>query len=365
MRHLIAAGEITDGTVDERSIAELRGGDLADARRVHLFAGIAGWDLALQLAGWPADRPVWTGSCPCQPFSSAGARGGTADARHLWPDMFRLIRECRPATVFGEQVGGRLGLEWLAGVRADLESEGYAFAAADLPAACVGAPHIRQRLFWVADADERRQAGSQRRGVGEVLQGGVSIGAARDWKSGEASDETLAKNARPLNEVAVAATGWPTPQSRDGDHARGGLESRTGGRRRNLDDYVKLVGWGTPRSVETGHSSGNPDRATDRLSRLEDQVHGVAGWRTPDTAAGHTRGLPNSPEVQAKRLRDGRQTSLADQGLGAMPTGSPAPTEKRGALNPAFTRWLMGFPPEWDACAPTATRSSRKSRPSS
>ena len=143
---LMNAKEISSGTVDTTDIRQLRAGYLADYERVHLFAGIGGWDYALSSPGGQSSEPVWTGSCPCGPFSTAGARRGTEDPRHLWPDMFRLIRECRPPTVFGEQVSGALGDRWLAGVFADLESEGYRVASADLPAACVGAPHMRQRL---------------------------------------------------------------------------------------------------------------------------------------------------------------------------------------------------------------------------
>ena len=158
LRNLIAAGHIAPGDVDERSIEDVSPDDLAGYEQCHFFAGIGGWSLALQLAGWPDDQPVWTGSCPCQPLSCAGQRQGHADRRHLWPAFFRLIAECRPATIFGEQVASTLGREWLAGVRADLEHLGYACGAADLPAASVGAPHIRQRLWWVADAShERRQ----------------------------------------------------------------------------------------------------------------------------------------------------------------------------------------------------------------
>ncbi len=150
--NLIAGGHLPQGTVDARSILEIEPAELGSFRQCHFFAGIGGWPYALQLAGWPAEREVWTGSCPCQPLSSAGQRRGHVDERHLWPAFFRLIAECRPAVVFGEQVASNDGLEWLAGVRADLEAEGYAIGAADLCAAGVGAPHIRQRLFWVADA---------------------------------------------------------------------------------------------------------------------------------------------------------------------------------------------------------------------
>ena len=139
-----------ESTVDKRSITDVKAGDIVRFQRVHFFGGIGGWEYALQLAGWPEDRPVWTGSCPCQPFSSAGKQSGTKDERHLWPEMFRLVRECRPDTIFGEQVASAIRHGWLDGVFADLEAEGYTCGAIVLGAHSVGSPHIRQRLFWVA-----------------------------------------------------------------------------------------------------------------------------------------------------------------------------------------------------------------------
>ena len=138
--------------VDDRDLRTVGSGDVVPYDRVHLFAGIGGWEYALGLAGWPCDVPVWTGSCPCQPFSVAGKQKGTADERHLWPEMYRLIRECKPAVVFGEQVAGNAGLAWFDGVRLDLEKIDYAVGLAVLPASGVGAPHKRERIFWVADA---------------------------------------------------------------------------------------------------------------------------------------------------------------------------------------------------------------------
>jgi DNA (cytosine-5)-methyltransferase 1 len=151
LRNLIQSQQIPPGTVDERPIQDIRPVDLAPYVQCHFFAGIAGWSLALRLAGFPTDRPVWTGSCPCQPFSAAGKGGGFADERHLWPFWFHLIGQCRPPIVFGEQVA-RATL-WLDLVLADLESKNYAVGAAVLPAASVGAPHIRERVWFVADAD--------------------------------------------------------------------------------------------------------------------------------------------------------------------------------------------------------------------
>lgn len=174
LRELVKAGEL-EGEVCERDIKELKPEDCT-ATQQHFFCGIGGWPYALRLAGWPGELPVWTGSCPCQPLSCAGKRKGHADERHLWPVWFNLIRQCRPGTIFGEQVASRDGLEWLDGVFADLEGEGYACAAADLCAAGVGAPHIRQRLYWVAHA-EQRPAERQRLDLGS--QTGSHEGEAR------------------------------------------------------------------------------------------------------------------------------------------------------------------------------------------
>jgi DNA (cytosine-5)-methyltransferase 1 len=153
LRNLIAAGHIAPGDVDERSIVEVKPEDFRDYSQCHFFAGIGGWSLALRIAGWPDDRPVWTGSCPCQPFSAAGKGQAADDERHLWPSWFSLIRECRPATVFGEQVEAAIGWGWLDAVFTDLEAEGYACGATVLPACSVGAPHIRQRVWFVGQSN--------------------------------------------------------------------------------------------------------------------------------------------------------------------------------------------------------------------
>jgi DNA (cytosine-5)-methyltransferase 1 len=152
LRELIKAGHIASGEVDERSIEDVTPADLTGFTQCHWFAGIGGWSYALRCAGWPDDVPVWTGSCPCQPFSAAGKGGGFADERHLWPAFFHLISQCRPRVVFGEQVASKHGLAWLDLVQTDLEGSGYACGAVDTCAAGFGAPQIRQRLYWVACA---------------------------------------------------------------------------------------------------------------------------------------------------------------------------------------------------------------------
>lgn len=156
LRELIKQGHIAPGEVDERSIEEIKPDDLRGFTQCHFFAGIGVWSYALRNAGWSDDSPVWTGSCPCQSFSASGKRGGFSDKRHLWPAWFRLISECRPNTIFGEQVASKDGLAWLDVVSAEMEAAGYAIGTADLCAAGFGAPHIRQRLYFVAEPDRQQ-----------------------------------------------------------------------------------------------------------------------------------------------------------------------------------------------------------------
>ncbi|MCJ7854605.1 DNA cytosine methyltransferase [Pseudomonas monteilii] len=171
LRNLIAAGLIAPGVVDERSIEDVRPGDLAGFTQCHFFAGISGWSLALRLAGWPDDRPVWTGSCPCQPFASAGKGAGFDDPRHLWPSFGYLIQERRPSAVFGEQVAGADADPWIDLVHADLEAMDYTFGAVPFPSAGVGAPHIRDRVYWLGHTNSPRPQGHARHGRQKKWQG--------------------------------------------------------------------------------------------------------------------------------------------------------------------------------------------------
>jgi DNA (cytosine-5)-methyltransferase 1 len=222
IRELIKAGVITDGEVDERSIEDVLPSELARFARCHFFAGIAIWDYALRCAGWPDDRAVWTGSCPCQPFSAAGKGEGFADERHLWPAWYHLISIGRPDVLFGEQVASKDGLAWLDIVCDDLEAAGYAVGAIDLCAAGFGAPHIRQRLFLVADTENERherQRRTRRRRHG--LENNGSAGELADANGRYASTEGLQRSGqqRQLTQDGGAANGL-------GDTGSQGLERR-------------------------------------------------------------------------------------------------------------------------------------------
>ena len=177
LRELIKAGHIAPGEVDTRSIEDVVPNDLAGFTQHHFFAGVGVWSYALRCAGWPDDKPIWTGSCPCQPFSSAGKGEGFTDERHLWPAFFHLIGQCLPVTIFGEQVASKDGLAWFDLVASDLEGAGYTCGAVDTCSAGVGAPHIRQRLYWVADSvPAGRPQGRARTGDGSPAGSGSVIG---------------------------------------------------------------------------------------------------------------------------------------------------------------------------------------------
>lgn len=185
VRNLIAAGHIPAGDVDTRSIEDVHPDDLRGYTQAHFFAGISGWALALRLAGWGDDRPAWSGSAPCQPFSQAGRGAGVDDERHLWPVFYKLIEAHRPPVVFGEQVasadvigkavkGSRRKAEgtnrpaWLDIICDDLERAHYAVGSTAFPACSIGAPHIRLRLYWAAQyVGNADGAGRQSRHVAE------------------------------------------------------------------------------------------------------------------------------------------------------------------------------------------------------
>lgn len=146
LRELIRQGLIPEGDVDCRPIQEVTGDELRGYDQVHLFAGIGGWAYALELAGWTG--PVWTGSPPCQPFSSA-ARGRYDTGKDLWLEYLRLVASIHPDRLLGEQVPRR---DWLDRVCDDLEALGYEVGAAILPACGLGFDHVRERIYFACHA---------------------------------------------------------------------------------------------------------------------------------------------------------------------------------------------------------------------
>ncbi len=256
LRNLIAAGEIPLGVVDERSIEDILPSELGGYTQCHFFAGLGGWSLALRLAGWPDDRPVWTGSCPCQPFSAAGKGAGFADQRHLWPAWFHLISECRPAELFGEQVAN--AAEWLGLVFSDLEALDYVVGGVPIEAASAGAYHLRDRLWFVAHASGQGLAKREReRGVLREM-GSYNQGQDTPHDAGIVANADV--HGCKSGNVAASAAGYGSPLEpvdcfNDGN--QGGWFIGHDGKARRVEPGIRLLAHGIPARVGKLRALGN------------------------------------------------------------------------------------------------------------
>lgn len=174
LRNLISAGHIAPGDVDERSIVEVTPDDLKGYTQCHFFGGIGGWPIALRIAGWPDERPVWTGSCPCGPYSIVGERKAFKDVRDLWPVWFSLMGEEVPV-IFGEQVADAIALGWYDRLADDLGTIKKSCWPIVLPACSTGQGNKGERLFIVAAPDSpglEGHAWNER----EIIQRALSCG---------------------------------------------------------------------------------------------------------------------------------------------------------------------------------------------
>jgi DNA (cytosine-5)-methyltransferase 1 len=304
LRMLILMGEIAEGVVDERSIEDVTPGDIAGYTQCHFFAGIGGWSYALRLAGVPDTYRVWTGSCPCQPFSAAGKGKGFADERHLWPAWHWLVQQCRPQLIFGEQVAS--AMQWFDLVSADLEAEGYAAGAAVLGAHSVGAPHIRQRLYWVADNNNNNKAGFSKQRRSGLLNGKRS--AQRDYVDGRGADGGMAHDddERALGAASVGRVANAGSERRQ--QISGSAFSDEGAHGRQPHGNYKLAGhgenggfWGAHRSIPC---SDGKTRIGPIESEFQPLAHGVSG------RVGLLRGYGNAivPQVAAAFIKAYFQT---------------------------------------------------------
>lgn len=182
---------------------------------------------ALRVGRSHCNSPVGLQAAPSGPGPAHASRSlkqaskqavGLADDRHLWPHFDRLIGECRPPVVVGEQVASKDAEPWLDHVLADLEALDYAGAAVAFPSASVGAPHIRDRTYWVGHANDPRLEGL---GGGHCTAQGH--GQAKVRPASSAGGVVRVADAR---SEATRQGGRPNGESQEGDESR----SRSGGR---------------------------------------------------------------------------------------------------------------------------------------
>lgn len=190
LEELVRSGCLPKGDVLCADMTEINPETVRKYTQRHWCCGIGGWPLALQIAGWPIDRPIDSASLPCQPFSVAGLQKGESDERHLWPSFRQTVKILTPPVIVGEQVPAAIKLGWLDGIFDDLERENYACGAVVLPACSVGSPNIRQRLWWCAERVADSEGNNGRAGISGtetgvgpdgIGWGGSSGGGANFW----------------------------------------------------------------------------------------------------------------------------------------------------------------------------------------
>lgn len=227
------------------------------------------------------------------------------------------------------------------------------------------------RLICALRASRLRISGN---GSGSSRKGWATP-SQRDFKSEEATDEFNAKRwahsrGKPLSAEATLA-GWVSPTAQD--HSRGGKEARPHDTGVPLSQQEVIAGWPTPMAGTPAQNGNNPAGNNDSSRRTV----ALAGWPTP-TAKIKAGGEYSDPEKALARVLGPHANDLRDfakltdwsdadgpariTSTGEMLTGSSAGMASGGQLNPEHSRWLMGIPKGWDACAPTETPSSRKSR---
>jgi len=312
-----------------------------------LFSGIGGIDLGLEATGyykttlfseidpfcqkilkkhWPnvpiipdvrdingkeIETDVLVGGFPCQPFSVAGKRKGKEDERHLWPEMFRIIKEARPSIVIGENVPGIINVQMALGqCVSDLESEGYKVQPVVLPACSVNAPHRRYRVFIIAmvDTDNLRfpqHSGEEkekqvRRTETPIVSGGsfmANSGRSEWWQQPSGNTESVGRG-------AYEKTQWSTHSGSLGGSGEGaeavadttGIISNGGGR----GDHSKEreIQW------ETGRESSFLANSTASGSQASPEECGNTSKEQETVAASSRSGSGGTENVADSISRD-------------------------------------------------------------
>ena len=249
---------------------------------------------------------IITGGFPCQPFSVAGKQKGTSDDRHLWPEMFRIIQELKPRWVIGENVKGLINLEngmVFETVCANLEGEGYEVRAFNIPAAGVGAPHRRERIWIIASLENSRRTLRQGTFIGETNEDEIRKEDANQSERSSGSSEINVANAN-------------SDRSTERGERSNATQESNGGRdieRRSEED----VGQGRIR--ETGERTEN-DVADSISGNVETGRERQRGVRKESQGQGTSSDAPSSGETVANTESSHRNDNETIRGNGETST---------------------------------------------
>lgn len=288
-------------------------------------------------------------SCPCQPFSSAGSRSGFADDRHLWPAAHWLVSQQRPLAIIGEQVSGPDGQAWLDIVCNDLGALGYTVAALVAPSASVGAPNLRHRIWWVADARGYRCA--ERRG--EIPRQQQAYEPGPEPHRRRQDDRRLAHTDQQGNGGRCDDRSGPGAPAGTGRSQQRLARLRAPGRRLEHADrsgQPRLAG--DQEALGTGAAGhGMGDTATARPPDPDPSQLSRQGWWSEGRGTEPPSGpLPPWSELEWLRCTDGkaRPTQPGLQPLAARHTGDVAKIRAYGnAINPIVAAHVIRA---WMSC---------------
>ena len=344
-----------------------------------LFAGIGGFALGLEATGhfrttcfvenepycqavlkhhWP-DIPVLgdirnvrredlpdpspgliCGGFPCQPYSHAGKQRAQDDPRHLWPEMFRLIRECRPTWIVGENVTGliKLGLDE---VLTDLEGEGYATRTFNIPACAVGAPHLRQRLWIVAHSDSESEPDKSLDGQEGERQLGFGFMANPDGRrcTGRREHEKQPYQASSASEVMANTKSGKSDRRKRRNLAKAAakgrcIDSSIEPSSQDVADPKKVHGqWSDIQGSQQWQDKGSLGERSSTLANTKRPGTGMEEHR----GSGQGRESPNPPQPEVLRQEDGAG------GTEGIATNSGRP-EEWWEVEPSVGRLVDGLP---------------------
>jgi DNA (cytosine-5)-methyltransferase 1 len=332
---------------------------------------------------------IITGGFPCQPFSVAGKQKGTGDDRHLWPEMFRIIKTFKPKFVIGENVKGLINIQdgvVFETVCTDLESEGYEVQAFNIPAAGVGAPHRRERIWILAtnvansisdnereqvtrgDEEEKRIQEEYRQDNSTTRQSSRTSAIRNGDRGYEDMANTESERTRSNNEgVRQGISGINRGQGTIGTKkdmansntrfsngtneeifSRGQTSniSSTGGGDKNVENSRCTLQQGTvfQERMKMKLEKGMPISLNDQVA------HPNMMWPTPRA----NKVIPMITDKNREKLANRNKSNLEEEVAGHC-------GQATGSLNPTWVEWLMGYPAGYTDLKDWEILSSRKS----